>query len=81
MSDDVDTILRDLAKHHGREELSDSELQDIKRKVSNGFIDNMLDADVSTSATAPPEDKSEPVITPPVPSRAMDESPDGNIQT
>lgn len=39
----MDETIRDLARHHGHENISDALVTDVKRKLSEVYIDDILD--------------------------------------
>ena len=49
----IDDIIRDLAKTHGHAELSDSDVLGVKRKISNVYIDRVLDGSTPEVTTEP----------------------------
>jgi hypothetical protein len=52
----ADDVIRDFGKLHGFENLSDSDVQSVKRKISNVYIDRVLDAEIApTTETPAPE--------------------------
>jgi len=56
--DNTDDVIRELAKTHGREDLSDNELKDVKTRISTSYIDDILDATptVTENTDAPKEE-------------------------
>jgi hypothetical protein len=57
----MDDVIRDLARHHGQDELSDSAVSEVKKKLSNAYIDEILDTgqEIEIGGTVPVETTSE----------------------
>jgi len=53
----TDDVIRELAKTHGREDLSDNEIKDVKTRISNSYIDDILDAAPATENTDAPKEE------------------------
>jgi len=51
----MDDVIRDLAKAHGHENLTDGAVKQVKSKLSNAYIDQILDTGKEPAVSpAPP---------------------------
>ena len=50
--DNIDDVIRDLAKNHGEDNLSDSQVHEVKGTLSAAYIDDILDNSNSMGTTS-----------------------------
>lgn len=59
----MDDVIRDLAGYHGHGDLPDQTVTEVKRKLSEAYIDDILDGSsvFSDTGTAAPTDSGTPI--------------------